>query len=853
MTESAAIARTPPKGNVAQARFIKILEATTDVVAMTDREGRLLYLNAAGRRFFGWPGDDSLRNRSIASMHPSWAAEVIVNESIPHARSHGSWSGEVALTGRDGREVPVTEVVLAHAGTDGSVEFLSAICRDISDRKHRELEQIEWANRYDAAVRSSGQVLFDWDSSTGGITYGGDVARLFGFEESELRGGVARLREIIKPDDLAGFDSEIDRVLNLRDPFHHEFRVVRKDGGEIIVNAQGFFFLDRAGNIGRMVGFLKDVTAERTAEHAIHDANERLELRVHQRTAELEKLAVELQDSARQQAAVARLGQRALAGLSLDALMKEAVALARDGLSADCSAVLDFLPDENVFIVRTDLGWPPPVQPVRVPGGLASQSGYTMQIGAPVVSIDFRTEQRFQISESVKASGLRSGISVCIQAGSRPLGVLNAFSRNRRQYGPDDVSFLQGLANVLTAAIERHRVEEDTRRAQAEAEAANRAKSEFMSRMSHELRTPLNAILGFTQLLEMEEHDERQDESIRHISRAGQNLLQLINEVLEIARLDAGRIQFHVEDFELSAFLRETATLSKPIAARHRVTIHFGSMPGGTPIVRTDRERLKQVFLNLLSNAAKYNRPEGTVTIAVTRAGSERWRVSVTDTGRGIAPERLDRIFIPFEQLGVKEGATEGGIGLALCHRLVNALGGELGVESALGEGSTFWVQLPSAEPEAAEAAEPVSIPLAPMGPAPASSAQRTVLYIEDDIANYHLLERILQSRKELKLVSAHQGSLGLDLAREHVPDLILLDLNLPDMTGEQLLRDLKASARTKRIPVIAVTGEVAGDRPDELRRLGALAMLTKPYRVQELITLIDRALSQPAANDPSI
>jgi PAS domain S-box-containing protein len=821
----------------AQTRFLQILEATTDVVAMSDRRGRILFLNRAGRNFLGWPPGEMARRHLISELYPAWVYQIILHDAIPTALEKSSWSGETALIGANGREMPVLQVMLAHHGTDGEMEFFSTICRDISDRKQKELERIEWANRYDAAIRASGQLLFDWDSTSGAITYGGDIHRLLGYTAEEMEGGLARLREIIEPSELAAFDAEIERVLFTRDPFHHEFKARRKSGEEIFLEAQGFFFLDRQGRIGRMVGFLRNVTVERAAEQAIQSANERLEQRVAERTAALER-------SARRQESIARLGQRALSGLPLEQLMQEAVEIAHHGLSADFGSVLEYQSEQSAFQVRAEIGWPVPGVPHNIPGATSSQSGYAMLTGKAVVAPDLAKENRFVVSESVKAAGARSGMSACIQAGDRPLGVLNVFHREQREYEPDDVNFLQSVANVLTAAIERNRVESDLRRARAEAEAANRAKSEFLSRMSHELRTPLNAILGFGQLLEMEEHNARQAESIQHIMRGGQNLLNLINEVLDIARIDSGRMQLHIEPLELPELLRETMALTNSTALPLGITLNL-DIPEEAAGARVlaDRERLKQALLNLLSNGVKYNRPQGSVSVKVGRGG-ERWRIEVTDTGFGISGDKLEQLFVPFRRLGPTDPTDQGtGLGLALSQKLISAFGGEVTVTSTENVGTTFSVELPAADFRSENESGAPATESATAADA-ALPGQRVVLYIEDDVANFYLLERILQSRKQIKLLSALHGSLGLELARSQKPDLILLDLNLPDMTGEQLLRTLKADPQTAMIPVIAVTGEVASNRPDMLRSLGALSTLVKPYRVQELTRMVDQALT---------
>lgn len=834
--------------DVPVSRFARIFEATTDVVAMTDRSGHLLYLNAAGRKLLGLSRSEGILEHTLGALHPEWAYEILLEEAFPCALKEGSWSGETAVRSAAGREYPVLQAVLAHAGENGELEFISTICRDISDRKQEELERIEWANRYNAAIRASGQVVFDWDTLSGEIAYGAEIEQLLGFSLDKMTGGIERLRRVIHAEDLQAFDERLELSTLTRDPFDQTFRVNRRDGREIIVHAQGCFFLDRQGHIGRMVGFLKDVTKERLAERSIQLANERLEQRVAERTAELERANDELKKGALRQAAVARLGQCALAGQSLGELMLDAARTVRDMLPCDCTSVLYYNENEGLFNSLAEIGWPRDGKPrSAILGGLRSMSGYTVQTGEAVVSNDLDAETRFQISDTAKEAGARSALTACIKSGNTPLGVLASFSIQRRVYSSDDVSFAQSIANVLTAAIDRNNSEENIRNARAEAESANRAKSEFLSRMSHELRTPLNAILGFTQLLEMEEHTDRQKESIDHISRAGRNLLELINEVLDIARLDAGRVQFIMESVDVLELLREAITFSSPVAAKKNITLRLADTPSEEPFVSSDRERLKQVLLNLLSNGVKFNEDGGSITLAVARMNAGIWRISVTDTGVGIPQEKLARLFVPFERLGTREGGTEGGtgLGLALCQRLITGLGGRIGVASSVGMGSTFWVELPAAE--IAPEIQPLPVPTPPSaGTAAASPPEsvRKILYIEDDVANYYLLERFLSTRKDVKLISALQGSIGIDLAREHRPALILLDLNLPDMNGEQVLRRLKSDPATADVRVVAVTGEILSDRAKELKALGVLETLVKPYKLTEITALLERSFA---------
>ena len=830
-----------------QSRFARIIEATTDVIAMMDRFGELSYLNAAGRQVLSLDDDANLAGHWLREIHPEWAYEILVQEGIPAALRNGSWSGETALRSAEGEEYPVLQVVLAHVGRRGEVEFISTICRDISERKCKELERIEWANRYNAAIRASGQVVFDWDTVSGTVTYGDELEQLVGYCGDEMHGGIARLRQLIHPEDLAAFDTRLEVAKLRREPFENSFRITRRDATEAFVRAHGCFFLDRNGQIGRMVGFLTDVTKEKLAERSIQLAKEQLEQRVIERTSELARANIELKNSALRQATVARLGQRALAGQPLAELMLDAVGTVQEMLPADCASVLQYDENESVFKVLAEIGWTVQGCTDGFAGGRLSQSGYTVQVGEPVVSSDLASETRFQCSEPVKSAGLSSGLTVCIKVGEHPLGVLAAFSLKRREYSRDDVSFLQSIANVITAAIDRHAAEQSIRRAIADAETANRAKSEFLSRMSHELRTPLNAILGFTQLLEMEEHTEKQSESITHISRAGRNLLNLINEVLDIARLDAGRIQFNVESIEIAELLREVANLSTAAASKRKIIIRIAESPGDELFASTDRERLKQVLQNLISNGVKYNIDGGSITLAVARMTPSMWRISVTDTGVGISQEKLDRLFVPFERLGTREGGTEGGtgLGLVLCQRLVSGLGGRIGVASTVGLGSTFWVEVPAVDlaPAPARPAIP-ALPDIEITPASPGKKILQVLYIEDEVMNYALLERFLKPRRDIAIFSATQGNTGIALARERLPDLILLDLNLPDMNGEQVLRALRADPATAGIKVVAVTGEVDSDKRPSLQALGIQETLVKPYKLAAVTDLLDRALA---------
>jgi len=385
---------------------------------------------------------------------------------------------------------------------------------------------------------------------------------------------------------------------------------------------------------------------------------------------------------------------------------------------------------------------------------------------------------------------------------------------------------------------------EQAERAREEAERANRAKSEFLSRMSHELRTPLNAVLGFGQLLEMDDLDPEQMESVHQILKGGRHLLELINEVLDIARIETGRLALSPEPVQLYETLSGAVELVQPLARERGIRIETDELEEeGDRYVLADRQRLRQVLLNLLSNAVKYNRQDGRVTVHTKEVGGDGVRISVIDEGTGIPLEKMDRLFTPFDRLGVEATGVEGtGLGLALSKLLVEAMGGRMDVQSAYGEGSTFSVQLPLSEsPEVrylrlgAEVSHPPSIP----------EGAHTILQIEDNPANLKLVERVLEGFPGVRVISAPQGRLGLELARQHDLDVILLDLNLPDISGFEILRILRADPATRDIPVIVISADATKEQVRRLLDAGARAYVTKPLEVAQFAKVVGEALEE--------
>ena len=382
------------------------------------------------------------------------------------------------------------------------------------------------------------------------------------------------------------------------------------------------------------------------------------------------------------------------------------------------------------------------------------------------------------------------------------------------------------------------------------AEKANLAKSEFLSGMSHELRSPLNAILGFAQLLDSDSPpaSSAQKASIKQILHAGWYLLELINEILDLAVVESGRLSLSVEPVALAEVLQECQAMVRQEADKRELSLAFPRFD--LPVfVQADRVRLKQILINLLSNAIKYNRQGGQVRVDLSADTPGRVRISIRDTGIGLPEAKLGQLFQPFNRLGQEHSVEQGtGIGLVMSKLLVEMMGGAIGVESSLGLGSVFWFDLDAA-PTPWLGSEPDSSAAAAPDPVDPASRVRTLLYVEDNMANLQLVEQLIGRRPDLRLLTAATGQLGIDQARAHLPEVILMDINLPGISGIQALQRLRADPLTAHIPVLAISANaMLGDIRKGLD-LGFFRYLTKPIKVDEFMETLDLALQHSAAH----
>lgn len=502
-----------------------------------------------------------------------------------------------------------------------------------------------------------------------------------------------------------------------------------------------------------------------------------------------------------------------------------------------------------------------------------SLCAHTVHAGQPMVVPDTLQDPRFADNPLVTGfPGIRAyaGVPLAVASG-HVLGTLCVVDKAPREFSEQDLETLRELAALVVNELEQARqaaelkdgveharqLEREAERqrlelvaAKEEAERANQAKSEFLSSMSHELRTPLNAVLGFAQLLmnsRREPLSERQRGQAEHIVRSGEHLLKLINEVLDLARIEAGQLHLSIESVAVGPLIDDCLLMLRAMAERRGIVLRARIDPR-LPAAALDFTRGKQVLLNLLSNAIKYNRDGGSVVISAL-ADQQGVSIEVRDTGAGIPLERQAELFKPFSRLGQESGGPEGtGIGLTITQRLVQQMHGRISFESTAGVGSTFTVVFPLASGGQPQAGAGAALALNGLTGL-TQRASRLLLYVEDNPANLTLMRELIAETDNLELISAPSAELGIELARSRKPDLILMDINLPGMSGLEAARQLKRLPQTAAVPVIALSASVPGSSAARAEHEKVFAAyLAKPVNVAELLTTLEQFLPGDSA-----
>ncbi|HZF68985.1 MAG TPA: PAS domain S-box protein [Gemmatirosa sp.] len=775
-------------------RFRRLIENAADFVVTIDPvTGVLTYVPPSSVRLLGWAPEELLGRTPMELLHPDDVEAGLRDLGQVAVRPGEPVTSTVRLRHKDG-SYRVFESVARTLSPDSVDEGVIAFARDVTARIEAERALRERDERFRRIIENASDFVMMCDA-TGALTFvGPSSTRLLGYAPHEILG--TRPADLLHPDDVAHTMRDLRRIAERPgEPVTSTFRIRHKDGRYVVIENVGRTVSPEGIHEG-VIAFGRDVTDRHAAQAALQRSEEHF---------------------------------RRLIENGSDIIML-----------CDAQGVLTYVSPS----VRRIAGYDPASLVGATPAGMLHPDDIAAVLPVlrrvaehpgTVETTTYRVRHangEWRVFETVNRTLLPDSAEAGLVANARDITEQRAAEHGLRR---------------ATAEAEQARAEAERQR--SEAERANQAKSEFLSRMSHELRTPMNSILGFAQLLARIDLPAQQAKGVQHILKAGRHLLRLINEVLEIARIEAGRENFSLEPVALAPALEEALGLVRPLAQQHAVALHGGSNGDAWPaeaFVLADRQRLVQVLLNLLSNAIKYNHPGGAVHLRAGALPDGGWAVRVEDTGRGIPTDRAHQLFTPFARLGAEQTEVEGtGLGLALSRRLCEAMGSTLALESSTPAGSVFRVALTGAE-SPLRALEDTGTHSAPAAP----HRDAVLLYVEDNLANLSLVETILISRPGWRTIPALQGQLGVELAREHRPDVVLLDLHLPDINGDEVLRRLRADPRTARIPVVVVSADATTASVERLRAAGADAYLTKPLDVDEFLAVVERFLPAPRRGD---
>lgn len=685
------------------------------------------------------------------------------------------------------------------------------LVRDITERKKKDIE----IHKLSLAVEQSPVIIVITDLNANIEYVNAAFTEITGYKSEEVIGKNTRILKSNKTDRKVYED--LWASIENGKAWHGEW-INRKKNGELYwENISINPIHDQSGKITNYLAVKQDITNKKTIEKEIIDLNQNLEKKIEERTNQL-----------------ASINNALLSEIDERRRIEEA-------LSESEKSYRTVVENVNEVIFQTDSAgvW------IFLNKAWVDITGFSIDESIGQLFLDFvlpedrqRNLEYFAPLIQRKKDYCRHEIRYLTKAGG--FRWIEVFAR----IGIDEKGEITGTFGTLQDITERKITEEIIRNARLEAERANQAKSEFLSRMSHELRTPMNSILGFAQLLEMGELSQIQQRGVGHILKSGKHLLNLINEVLDISKIEAGKLSISLEPVQVQELIIEMIDSIQPLVLEKENTIKFFPSFVQNCNVLADRQRLKQVLLNLLHNAVKYNKPGGNISINCElinskKALANRVKITIADTGIGIAPNDIKKLFTPFERIGAEKSEVVGtGLGLALVKKLVDAMNGTIGVESSPGIGSSFWVELPYIQDQMGHIKNQQE--LLPKEH-DLSDKEGTILYIEDNPSNLELVQHILfNQRSHLKLISEANGKMAMETALNAKPDLILLDLNLPDIHGSEVLKLLQTEAKTKNIPVIIVSADAMHEQQKKLLHSGAKDYLTKPIEVTKFLDVID-------------
>jgi PAS domain S-box-containing protein len=829
----------------------------------------------------------------IKVLHPDDRQAVIdaVNATVEH---DAPYDIEHRVIWPDGTERWLLERGAVARDAAGKPRHMLGVVQDIDVRKRAELALADSERHLREAHALARIGHWEADMVGGEVRWSEETYRIFGRAPADFTPSLDSFHAAVHPDDLDML-RESERATAASGSYDNVHRIVRPDGTVRYVHDLGRAERDASGRIVRLTGTVQDITERRSIELALAERERLLSAilkTTHQgfwfidtegRTTEVNPAMCTILDRPREEilgrnimdfvdARNAEIFRRQLEQRRQGLANPYEIALCRpDGTLAACINTPTPLHDQHGNRIGS-VGLFTDITEIKQTGdrlalfrrifdasnqciGIADGQGRLFyQNLAHAQTVGYSDEEIAGHPFSMflpadMAESLTTQVYAALAEGRNWAGHLPI----RRKDGSiftsvsnigfvkDEEGQIQYIFNIYSDFSEELERRNELALAKESAERANQAKSDFLSSMSHELRTPMNAIIGFAQMLEYDESlTGDQLDNVQEILKGGRHLLELINEVLDLAKIESGRIDLSIEAVDLTNLIEDCRQLIQPLATQRGIAMALAAMPGAA--ARADRVRLKQVLLNLLSNAVKYNREGGDIRLDVRPAAGARLRIEVADTGTGIPPERIEEIFQPFNRLDAEYSEIEGtGIGLTITLRLVEMMGGTVGVDSEVGKGSTFWIDLP--QETRGVPTETMSSPTAQPGNAPADH-QHLVLSIDDNPVNLKLIAQILALRRHIKLITAHTPELGIELALAHRPDLILLDINMPGMDGYQVLEVFKADARLKDIPVVAVTANAMPRDIERGMQSGFADYLTKPLVIDRFLQVVDAQLA---------
>jgi len=814
---------------------------------LTDMQGKFIECNKAFNKLCGYL-EDELYSLDYWSLTPDDYKEEEIKqlEFLKNTGRYGPYEKEYRR--KDGSRVPVRLNGMTVRDENGNEQIWSII-EDISESKLAQLKLEESEQRFSFALEGSGDGIWDWNMQTNDIIYSPMWMSMLGYEVNELEYSFDTFKNLVHPDDMPTLQMHLNNYLEGEvQNYIVEMRMKCKDESYKWILSRGRIVeYDKKGKATRMAGVHSDISERMELQNKFKLQNKMMDM-LHNATTEF----------------VSNTDIKTPMNAILDTLLE--VTKSECGFIGEIQYTEDGSPSLKIF-TSSNISWDDETQKFFYENintefifdNLETLFGRVITTGKVVVSNNLNNNI-FSVDLPTGHPVMNSFIGMPFYHGTEVVGLYGL--ANREQGYNDEIQELLIPANLtLGAMVHSHRMqknEENARieitKAREEAIKANRAKSEFLSSMSHELRTPMNAIMGFSQLLTMSSEEElssSQKENVGEILKASKHLLNLINEVLDLAKIESGGLSLSVENVLLGTLLSESLQLVYPLAERRGILIEVFCEGKQTSVVnliesemiiRADYTRTKQVIINFLSNAIKYNSENGKITLKYNFTDKNTIRVSISDTGKGLTSEQQEQLFTAFNRLGEENSEIEGtGIGLVISKNIIEVMGGTLGAESEPGVGCTFWFELPMGIDEADNETKDYLLSKKEID----IQSARKVLYIEDNPANLRLVSQLLGNLSNLEVLEAHEPQLGLALAEEHDPDLILLDINLSGMDGYEVLKILRQAKKTAKTPIIAISANAMLVDIERGLDAGFDDYITKPIDLQALMDLVVHKLKE--------